>query len=806
MADKTPPYIPEDCLPVEEVTGLRSEVVRTNSFFCQSLLREMSENSLILLPSAKISNEDLANCNSYSSESKENSSVTPDSLFKLIRRCSGMEKTSVSGNMFNDQIIKMPSNLPTYVSSEETSKETVPEVPMNRFCSANTHISSKEVEVPTSQAPSKEFSLKRSRNLLIEGESEASLEKRARVSEEVGTAEQAPSEGTMTDTKVKSGVSPNEDKSGQTAEKEAVISEAIITSEKSTDVPTAGSGKMSQRSSYVPNQQNTSSIAFDKEKASEDKCSEGDRCSVCGKTNCPLDPKQTSKISPISMPQKSLFGKLKSSRKSKQSQLNVMIAKRTKTTSKRYINTRSSTNRLAKRIVNHTPLHVFKLKGQLFKAVEDGDMVRMQELIQDTGVTVRKNKTRCTLLHVAATYNQPDMVMFLLKSISPNVTNKEGQTPAHVAAEKGHTQVLNILVRDSDFEADKRDNRHNTVKSLLGGHLFKAILEGNTKEAERLVELGADPDSHGGKLVNGLLARELGVTTPRLLANALSMEWAVTMFAKKARNDKKTDETGCQISAALNSVQLKVPTRQFHVRHATAIQGGADVYKMDKEARGFVRIFNFSSFKDRSVLKLQQLDYDALIMSDVFDNMGYKCKTHASLTAQQTKEVLKNIRDADELTDVGCAIFVISGYSVNGRKVLTSDMKSVDIDYILNLFKDSECPRLKDKPKLFIFNLYNLSEGITTSCSETLKVKRLTDPLNDMACIYSNNIGLNCIPNGKGTAFNWCLCRTLAEHAADQELCDFYREFLKKYNNSSSTFSPELRYFGFTKKFFFNPM
>ncbi|XP_063595356.1 caspase-2-like [Penaeus indicus] len=261
------------------------------------------------------------------------------------------------------------------------------------------------------------------------------------------------------------------------------------------------------------------------------------------------------------------------------------------------------------------------------------------------------------------------------------------------------------------------------------------------------------------------------------------------MFTKKATN-KKTDETGFLTPAASNSVQLKVPTRQFNVRHAAEIKGGADVYKMDKEARGFVRIFNFSSFEDRSDLNLQQLDYDARIMSDVFDNMGYMCKTHSSLTAQQTKEVLKSIRDADELTDVGCAIFVISGYSVNGRKVLTSDMKSVDIDYILNLFKDSECPQLKNKAKLFIFNLYKLNEVITTSSSETLKVMRVADPLNDMACIYSSNIGFNCIPNGKGTAFNWCLCRTLADYAADQELCDFYREFLKYYNESSPTFSP----------------
>jgi len=242
------------------------------------------------------------------------------------------------------------------------------------------------------------------------------------------------------------------------------------------------------------------------------------------------------------------------------------------------------------------------------------------------------------------------------------------------------------------------------------------------------------------------------------------------------------------------------------VRHATAIQGGADVYKMDKEARGFVRILNFSCFKDRSDLNLQQLDYDACIMSDVFDKMGYMCKTHSSLTAQQTKEVMKNIRDGDELTDVGCAIFVICGYSVNGRSVLTSDMKCVDIDYMLNAFKDSECPQLKNKPKLFIFNLFNMNDVIETSSSESPKVMRLTDPLNDMACLYSNSIGVNCVPNGKGTSFSWSLCRTLAEHGAEHELCDFYREFLKEYNKSSPSFSPELRYFGFTKKFFFNPM
>jgi len=297
-----------------------------------------------------------------------------------------MEKTSVSGNMFNEQIIKMPSNLPTDISLEETSKETASELPMKRFCSINATISAKEVEILSSQAPSKEFSLKRSRKLSSEGESKASLEKRARVStEDVGTAEQgkgsciisppmspitqdmlieAPSEGPMTGTKVKSGLSLTDNRSeGQAAEKEVVLSEAVMTSEKSTDAPNTGSEKMSQSRSSVPSQlQNKPSTTFDKEKTSEDKYSEGDICSICGKTNCPLDPKRASEVNPISMSQKSLIGKLKSPRKSKQTQPDVMMAKRTKTPSKRYINTRSSTNRLTKRIANHKTLHVFKLK------------------------------------------------------------------------------------------------------------------------------------------------------------------------------------------------------------------------------------------------------------------------------------------------------------------------------------------------------------------------------------------------------------------------------------------------------------
>lgn len=108
----------------------------------------------------------------------------------------------------------------------------------------------------------------------------------------------------------------------------------------------------------------------------------------------------------------------------------------------------------------------------MFKAVEAGDLKRVEELMQVAGPAVRRVKTGCTLLHTAAANNQPHVVLFLLKLISPNIVNKDGQTPAHLAAMMGHTQVLRILLADEELNHDKRDNWHRTYKDWVGAADF----------------------------------------------------------------------------------------------------------------------------------------------------------------------------------------------------------------------------------------------------------------------------------------------------------------------------------------------
>lgn len=128
-------------------------------------------------------------------------------------------------------------------------------------------------------------------------------------------------------------------------------------------------------------------------------------------------------------------------------------------------------NHLHKFSTYHTYQFNLNFQCQIFAAVEKGDLERVEQLIKVTGLAVTRVKTGCTLLHAAAATNQPHMVQFLLQLINPNIVNKEGQTPAHLAAMKGHTQVLRILLADEDLNHDKNDYCSRTYKDWVSVYL-----------------------------------------------------------------------------------------------------------------------------------------------------------------------------------------------------------------------------------------------------------------------------------------------------------------------------------------------
>lgn len=187
--------------------------------------------------------------------------------------------------------------------------------------------------------------------------------------------------------------------------------------------------------------------------------------------------------------------------------------------------------------------------------------------------------------------------------------------------------------------------------------------------------------------------------------------------------------------------------------------------------------------------------------------MGYTGHTYSSLTADQTKQMLTSLRHTEALSSAGCAIFIIASYG-NEDTFLTSDMKHISKEWICDLFKDSECPNLKNKPKLFLFDLHHCNNNIENDEEPCpAKCERVTEPRQDMICLYTsggeNFTSYNLAKDG--TPFARALCRTLAQHAHNLELTELYKEFLKEYNITCPSGAPQLCQYGFTKKFYFNP-
>ncbi|XP_066953563.1 ankyrin repeat family A protein 2-like isoform X2 [Macrobrachium rosenbergii] len=166
----------------------------------------------------------------------------------------------------------------------------------------------------------------------------------------------------------------------------------------------------------------------------------------------------------------------------------------------------------------------------IFRAAEGGDLQTVRSLIHQTRPEIRKAKSRCTLLHVAAANNHMHIVKFLLKYISPNVINKNKQTPAHLAAMEGCTDILRVLLTDLRINTDMRDVWQRTYKDWLAGSLFEAVMASDEHQTKELLELGANPDCHAGSSLVYFPEEDLNVTTARQLAFFLGEKPIVDMF------------------------------------------------------------------------------------------------------------------------------------------------------------------------------------------------------------------------------------------------------------------------------------
>ncbi|XP_058873431.1 caspase-14-like isoform X2 [Acipenser ruthenus] len=98
-------------------------------------------------------------------------------------------------------------------------------------------------------------------------------------------------------------------------------------------------------------------------------------------------------------------------------------------------------------------------------------------------------------------------------------------------------------------------------------------------------------------------------------------------------------------------------------------------------------------------------DKDVAMMRELFQNNKFQfdCADGADPTAEDILKAVKNFRDEinNSEEDISCC-FVVTASHGNLGTISGSDNKRVELNRMFELFRNDKCPKLRNKPKVFI--------------------------------------------------------------------------------------------------------
>lgn len=233
-------------------------------------------------------------------------------------------------------------------------------------------------------------------------------------------------------------------------------------------------------------------------------------------------------------------------------------------------------------------------------------------------------------------------------------------------------------------------------------------------------------------------------------------------------------------------------------------QPDAGVYKNLTIPRGIVYIFNYYFSDTQSVRSGATID--TYNMKELFVRMGYHVKVHEELSKAATEERLYAIQSDVVLDYYDSFIMIFLSHGKDDTVFYTEDREMMSLDDVRYFFVDGKCPRLKNKPKLFLANFCRgtLEETRKYETDYSGSDESVEAP-KDMATIYASIKKFMAVRDSeKGTVFVQALCQVLAEYAHELELHELYHKLCSAMREREGT-TPEYQNY-FFKKFFFNPV
>lgn len=136
------------------------------------------------------------------------------------------------------------------------------------------------------------------------------------------------------------------------------------------------------------------------------------------------------------------------------------------------------------------------------RGVRDRDFATVRDLVEQPGSTVINIRDRSTgeaALHIVTRERDSQWLLYLLRqNANPDIRDREGNTPLHIAAQIGYLEAADWL-RIVNADLNARNNRGETP-------LILAVQQRNAALVRQLVDAGANPDIADS--VIGLSARD----------------------------------------------------------------------------------------------------------------------------------------------------------------------------------------------------------------------------------------------------------------------------------------------------------
>ncbi|KAK4319835.1 hypothetical protein Pmani_009253 [Petrolisthes manimaculis] len=349
---------------------------------------------------------------------------------------------------------------------------------------------------------------------------------------------------------------------------------------------------------------------------------------------------------------------------------------------------------------------------ELTVAILNNNPSKVKQSLDDGADVNMCSLTGTRPLHVAARIGSLPLVQMLLNTPKVRIDpeDDEGYTPLMVAALNSHSDVVKELLI---YRADPTRTRRNGETAL---HLASTC---TSKEvAFALLHYGADinaktydskmtPLHYAAEFGNLYLARILKADT---LCHPNEKDIKGRTPGKVALEYGHNDLAiflGATIPASdrirLRSLPHHEPMK-LNVVKGTPVPITDDVYyrRPYLTTRGHVLVINYANFKKLSYR--EGSEQDVVNLKNLFSQMGYTVVSHADLTLDQTLKSLDKFCSNDNLKKVDAAVVCFLSHGKNENTFYTSDDKTMTVTQVQEKFLDSKCPKLKGKPKLFLFN------------------------------------------------------------------------------------------------------